>query len=480
MKHVRHRRCIPLLLAGLLPACRGDRAEPADASQVDINVHVWLTTRDLINRVSPQQDVIPSGAASSWNVGFDDTVARQTIDGFGAAFTDTSASLIANRLTAADREKVMSDLFSRPGGLGLSLMRVPMGSSDFTVCSCTYSYDDGAADPTLARFSTAHDDPYIIPVVKQAQAINPAMKLFANPWSAPAWMKTNDSMLGVDGGALRSDVFQPFAQYFVRFLQDYRAKGVDIWGITPQNEPTNQPPSYSAMLLSGDAEATFIANDLVPALDAAGLGDTKILGGDDIGPNRSYANALFANATTASAMYATAWHCYLGLDGLSPIHDDHPEKPLYMSECSTGPTGIAGDATEQTLISLNGWASGVVLWNLALDQNGGPKMGVGCEGCTGLVTIDSNTGQYDYTINYYELGQFSKFIAPGAERVSSTDGGGIWAQAARNSDGSDVLVAYNTADATATFTVNWNGRGTFPYTLPGHATVTFANARSLR
>jgi glucosylceramidase len=438
-------------------------------------VHVWLTTPDLLNKLTRQADIMPTGSGTA-NVTFNESDRRQTLDGFGAAFTDTSVWLIQTQLSAANRDKVMSDLFSRPSGIGLSFMRLPMGSSDFTQCSCTYSYDDGAADPTLSRFSTERDDAYIIPVLKQAQTINPQMKLFANPWSAPSWMKTNNSMLGVNGGALRGDVFEPFAQYFVRFLQEYKAKGVAVWGITPQNEPTNQPPSYSAMLFSANDETQWIANNLVPALRAGGLIDVKILGGDDTGVNPQYASTLFANATTANALYATAWHCYVGdLTAMTAIHNAHPDKPLYMTECSTGPTGIAGDATERTLVSTNNWASGVVLWNLALDQNGGPKMGVGCEGCTGLVSIDSQTGQYSYTINFYELGQFSKFVAPGAQRLAHTDGAGIWAQAYRNPDGTIAVVAYNRGSSALTFTVAWKRQGLFSYTAPAGATVTFTD-----
>jgi glucosylceramidase len=466
------------LAAAAAAACSNHPGTADSQGRMQDRVHVWLTTADLQNHLTPQPDVVLGSAGGAADVSMDDTVSRQVLDGFGAAFTDTSAMLIQKALSASDRAKVLADLFSRPSGIGLSLMRVPIGSSDFTACSCPYSYDDGAADPTLSRFSTAHDDAYVIPVIEQAQAINPQMKLFANTWSAPAWMKTNASMLGVDNGALRSDAFDPFAQYLVRFLQDYRAKGISIWAITPQNEPTIAPSSYSAMLLPGDAEATFIADNLAPAMEAGGVADVEILAGDDVSPNLDFANALFANPAAASAIHATGWHCYSSLEQIGAIHDAHPEKPVYMTECSTGPTGIAGDAASQTLVALSHWASGAVLWNLALDQSGGPKMGVGCEGCTGLVTIDESTGQPTYTINYYELAQFSKFIVPGAARVATTDGGGVWAVGALNPDGSDVLVAYNPTDAARTFEVGWNGRGTFAYTLASHATVTFTSSRA--
>jgi glucosylceramidase len=138
-----------------------------------------------------------------------------------------------------------------------------------------------------------------------------------------------------------------------------------------------------------------------------------------------------------------------------------------------GTGGYRGDATQQILASMANWASGAALWNLALDQNGGPKMGEGCVGCTGLATIDTTTGQIQLTLNYYELGQFSKFIVPGAARVASTDGNGVLAQAFRNPDQTDTLVVFNPDGAPAAFSIDWTGQGRLATTVPAGATVTF-------
>jgi glucosylceramidase len=453
----------------------GSEAEADGASSV--SVHVWLTTTDLANHLTQQPDVA-LGACGPADVTFDDTQTRQAIDGFGAAFTDTAAFVLENGLDASTRARVLSDLFSATQGIGLSLMRVPMAASDFTACACSYSYDDGAADPSLGGFSISHDDAYVIPVILQAQAVNPGMKLFANPWSPPAWMKTNASMLGTDCGAagtLLQDAYAPLAQYFVDFIQAYTAAGVALWGITPQNEPDYAPATYPGMSFPADAEASFLADDLGPALTSAGLSGIRVLGGDTTGANRGFAQTLFANAATAATLYGTAWHCYSGLDDLAGIHEDRPDLPLYMTECSTGPTGIAGDAAQQVLLAMNSWASGAVLWNLALDVNGGPKQGHGCDGCTGLVAIDTTQGQYEYTINYYELGQFSEFVVPGALALAGTAPAGVLAQAFRNPGGSHVLVATNTSGATTTFTVDWGGRGTLQLSLAPAATVTLSD-----
>ena len=459
--------------------------EDATAAEVDgggtplPTVHVWLTTSDLTDHLTLQPGVVTSPAEAT-DLTFDDSTGLQTIDGFGAAMTDTSASLLENALGPEARAQVMADLFSRTTGIGLSLVRVPMGSSDFSACSCTYSYDDGTTDATLAGFSTAHDDAYILPALAQAQALNAQLKIFANPWSPPGWMKTNGSMLGTtDGGAgtLLPAAYDPLAQYFVRFLQDYAAHGVPVWGVTPQNEPSIAPDSYSGMAWTASEEADFIANHLAPALVAAGLNDVRILGGDDIGASLSFAQTLFANAS--ESLYATTWHCYTGLSDMAAIHAAYPDKPLYMSECSTGPTGIAGDAAQQVLTSLSNWASGAVLWNLALDTSGGPKMGAGCVGCTGLVTVDTTGGDGgapSYTINYYELAQFSKFVVPGAARVAHAGGDGVSAEAFRNPDGTSAVIAYNPGTTPESFGVSWASAGSFRYTLPPGATVTFTDS----
>jgi len=401
----------------------------------------------------------------------------QTIDGFGAAFTDSSTWLIGTKLNATARTQVMQDLFTTSAsGIGLSMSRAPMGASDFSV-NGVYSYADASQADSLPSFSTAHDDAYVIPVIKQAQSLNTSLKLIMNPWSPPAWMKSNNSMYGAwSSVTLKSDKYTALANYFVKTLQEYKVKGVNVWGITPQNESNIDPATYPAMTWPAANQASFIANNLGPALTNAGLTPT-ILAGDLSVADSGYAQTLFSNASAMSRVGASTWHCYQDdagfASGMSAIHNLRPSLPQYVTECSTGPNGIAGNTTAKTLIATNNWASGMILWNLALDRNGGPKMGVGCEGCTGLVTIDQTTGEYEYTINYYELGQFSKFVRPGAQRVASTDGGGIWSQAYRNTDGTKSIVAYNTNSSATTFSVNWDGENNFTYTLPAKSTATF-------
>src|SRR5260370_4003637 len=185
------------------------------------------------------------------------------MDGFGAAVTDCSAWLISNKMSSSQRTTLMQKLFDPNQGIGISFVRIPMGASDFSV-NGPYSYDDlplGQTDPTLANFSIKHDTAYILPILQQALSLNPSLKFMANPWSPPAWMKTNGSMLGVNKGqigTLISSDYGPLAQYFVKFIQAYQAQGIPIYAITPQNDPLYTPGSYPDMLRAARLESNLV------------------------------------------------------------------------------------------------------------------------------------------------------------------------------------------------------------------------------
>jgi glucosylceramidase len=485
MKIVRRVRiaCASVAATALLIGA-GVTSGAENASAATTVISVTQTTSDLSQALTSLPSITLGPVSSgSINLSINDATKFQKVDGFGAAFTDTSTYVLKNQLSSAAYAQVMNDLFTRSGnGIALSFMRVPIGSSDFTATPIAnpgpYSYADnaGVADPTLSSFSIAHDEAYTIPLILQAQALNPQMKLFASQWSPPAWMKTDNTMLGSTNGTLLPSMYGPMAIYQTKFLQAYAAAGIDVWGITPQNEPEHFANGYPGMLLSAENAASYIKNNLAPALADAGL-STKIIGGDTGGVDVAYATTLFNDANVKSKIYATGWHCYKGsLDDLPSVAALAPDKPTYVTECSTGAPWVGLNAAQLALISIYNGASGVQLWNLATDTAGGPKIGLGCGGCNGLVTVDPLTQSASYTSNFYQLGQFSKFVHPDATHVGSTDGGGVWARAFQNADGSEALVAYNNNGTPTTFTTTWNNQGSFTYTLPGYATVTFSTS----
>lgn len=461
------------------------------AQSVNPQVEVVVTSADLAQALTPLPDLSFGGRPPRGTPVIDvqDTVHYQRVTGFGAAMTDTSAWLIHDELARADANAVMGDLFS-PDGIHLNFIRVPMGASDFTAARQPYTYDDmppGVSDPSLAHFSIAHDEAYIIPVLRQALALNPRATVLANPWSPPAWMKHNDALddRQHDGWLLPS-MYKPLANYFVKFLRAYARSGIPVTAITPQNEPGN-PTSYPGMDLNEPSEARFVINDLVPALQSSHL-DPEIFGYDYGWGSQSLPFAqqlLFSQAVSVFTGIAT--HCYFGSPtALATLHRLGPRLQEIVSECSPG---ITPYPTSEALISaMRNWASTVALWNLALDPAGGPVQppNTGCPQCSGLVTINEATHQAVPNLAYFQLGQMSKFVAPGAVRIASGDfisyhysgrgtniaTAGVDDVAFRNPDGSDVLVAFNNSWFPATFAVEWNNRF-FTQTLAPGVTATY-------
>ncbi|HEY3974253.1 MAG TPA: glycoside hydrolase family 30 beta sandwich domain-containing protein [Candidatus Sulfotelmatobacter sp.] len=421
-----------------------------------------------------------SAASSGLVIAVNDSTKYQQMDGFGASLTDSSAWLISNKLTAAQQTALWQSLFSPAAGIGLSFLRQPMGASDFSA-SGNYSYDDvpaGQADPNLASFSIAHDTADIIPLLKQALAVNPDIKVVAVPWSPPAWMKASGTM---NGGRMNTAYFPSLAQYFVKFVLGYQQEGIPIYAVLPQNEPLNTNPTYPTEYLAATDEAAFIGGDLGRAFKAAGLSGVKILGYDHNWDQPSYPEALLANSTASSYLAGTAFHCYAGnVSAQSTVEAAYPNKGIWFTECSGITTsGFAADLvwySENLMIgSTRNWSRSVSLWNLALDQNSGPHSG-GCPNCRGVVTIDDHVSPSTITNNveYYALGHLAKFVVAGAYRIdSNTFGpGSIEDVAFQNPDGSIVLLVLNSGTSTTSFTVSWNNQN-FSYSLPAGGVATF-------
>lgn len=420
-----------LLTIGAAPAARGPEA--------------WLTTGDGKQRLARVALTRPVPGAV--RIAIDPSQRFQTMVGFGAAITDASAILIADMKPIA-RAGLMRDLFgTAPGQLGLGFTRLTIGASDFSPTH--YSFDDmpaGQRDPDLRRFSIAPNRGNVLPVVKQALAINPRLVVMASPWSPPGWMKTGDSMIG---GTLREDAYAPYARYFVRYLQAYAAEGVPIRYLTIQNEPDFSPDSYPGMKWPAADRARFVGEHLGPALAAARI-DTGILEWDHNWDQPQQPLTALANPVAARFLKGVAWHCYGGeVSAQAKVHAAHPDKETFFTECSGGgwrPGWQAGfeDTVRNLMIgSTRNWAKGVLLWNIALDPKAGPHKG-GCGNCRGVVTIDPRTGAVTRNLEYYALGHLSRFVVPGAVRIASTSvPGAIETVAFRNPDGTTVLLAYN-------------------------------------
>lgn len=453
------------------------------------------SAKPVVNSLSRQTARVRSSTAySGTRLTVDPTLQFQKVKGFGASITDASAYDLM-LLSKQDRDETMQKLFDPAKGAGLSLLRQPIGASD--LATKMYSYDDmakGRKDYALKHFSIEHDKAQIIPLVKQAQKLNPQMSIVASPWSPPGWMKTTDSM--IDGKLIDSPrIYSAYANYLVKFLDSYQRAGIKVDYITIQNEPQALDRyDYPGTNMNVTQEAKVIEK-LGPAIKRAGL-RTKILGFDHNWAQSAEDTARLEQANgdpevnypykllqTKAAKWidGTAYHCYVGEPSAqSSLKTMYPNKSMLETECE-------GLNIDQSIGTMQNWGESLTAWNIALDQNHGPFLGKasepdvgGCKTCSGLVTVNSESKKVTYNPRYYMLAQFSQFVKPGATRVMSNTQSNdkdhesvLDSVAFRNTDGSTAVVVHNTADSTEQFQVDTGG-SSFRTTLPADGVATYS------
>lgn len=348
-----------------------------------------------------------------------------------------------------------------------------MGASD--IARSRYSYDDqppGRSDPTLAGFTIAHDRKDLIPLIHESLALNPRMTLMATPWSPPGWMKSSGSMVG---GTLLPGNGAPFAQYFIRFLRAYQQAGIPVQYVSLQNEPLYLPQDYPGMRMPAATQLAVLRDDVLPALRAAGL-PTRVLVYDHNWDRPDYPDVILRDPVIRASrqVAGVAWHGYAGVPGAQTLlHEKYPRFGQFETEHSGG-TWVRDQVREdfeEIIQVLRNYGRAYVKWSLALDQSLGPHDG-GCATCTPIITVNTNARTVSESIEFATLGQFSRFILPGARRVYSSDTLGIESVALINPDGGHVLVAFNDTDRPDTFQVQWGVLG-WQYTLPAYSGATF-------
>lgn len=466
-----------MLRGAVLASLLGAAASPSMAQEQAV-VQAWVTTGDQAKLMARGPDArFGRGKPATVVIDIDPDTRFQEMQGFGASITDASAYLIQQRMNPAQREGLLRELFGRNPGLGMSFTRLTIGASDFS--QSHYSFNDmprGESDPGLTRFSIDPHRASVLPTVQRALAINPQLKVMASPWSAPGWMKTSDSLVK---GKLKPEAYGAFARYLGRYVGAMQQEGVPIFALTLQNEPHFEPDDYPGMRVDPASRAAFIGGHLGPLLAREHPG-TTLFDWDHNWDEPDSPATVLKDPAAARYVSGVAWHCYAGNVAVqAQVHAQFPDKDTWFTECSGG--RWAQDWAKnlmfftRTLLidTTRGWARGVLLWNLALDENDGPHLG-GCKDCRGVVTIDSRTGEVTRNVEYYALAHASRFVMPGARRVQSSEGAGELSNVAfRNQDGSLALIVANGAQAAQTFSVRMAGQS-FRYTLPGMSVATFA------
>ena len=360
----------------------------------------------------------------------DDTY--QTVDGFGAALTVASCYNIL-KMPQEKRDAFLKQMFDTENGIGSSLIRVCIGGSDFSIERFTWCDKQG-----LENFAPAeYDLKYVIPVLKEIKKINPSLKIIGSPWTAPRWMKktvnSDIDWYSWTGGTLKPSCYQDYAEYFVKWIQYMQSQGLDIYAVTPQNEPLNAGNSMS-MIMYWDVARDFIKTALGPAFKKAGL-DTKILvfdhnyNYDNMSDQARYPLKIYADSEASKYIAGSAWHNYGGnVSELDKIVAGAPEKELYFTEASIGTWNynfascLINDMRDIFFGLLKRGGKGVTLWNLMLDENKGPYTDAkgSCKTCYGAVTIaSSDYSTLDYYTHYYNIAHCSKVINQGAVRIGT-------------------------------------------------------------
>lgn len=479
----------------ILAACsNSDDAEkpvvPVPTGDVAIYTTTSSLTRDLARdavNFSPKDNLAPT------TITLNPAEQYQTMDGFGAAIT---GSICYNLLLMkpADRSCFPDGNILRQRWFRIQLLRISIGCSDFSLSEYTCCDTKGIENFALQ----SEEKDYILPILKEILAINPSIKVIAAPWTCPKWMKVKSltdrtPLDSWTNGQLNPDYYQDYATYFVKWIQAFKAEGIDIYAVTPQNEPLNRGNSAS-LYMEWEEQRDFVKTALGPQMKAAGL-STKIYAFDhnynydNIESQKNYPGKIYEDAAASQYLAGAAYHNYGGnREELLNIHQAYPEKELLFTETSIGTWNsgrdlskrLMEDMEEVALGTINNWCKGVIVWNLMLDNDRGPNREGGCQTCYGAVDI--NNSDYKTIIrnsHYYIIAHLSSVVKPGAVRIATTGytDNGITCSAFENTDGTYAFVLINNNEKSKEITVS-DGQRHFAYDVPGKSVTSYRWAKS--
>lgn len=449
-----------------------------------VKAQIFATARDTALRLTQTSDALFEDFGQPLEtqvcVFVDPTKTFQTFIGIGGALTDASAEVFA-RLPQAAQKEFLTAYYDTEKGIGYKFARTNIASCDFSGDTYGYIADN---DTSLTSFSVAHDEKFRIPLIKQAiAAAGGTLPLIVSPWSPPAWMKDNNDVL--HGGKLLLKYSQAWANHYVKFIKTYETLGIPVWGLSVQNEPMAKQ-KWESCIFTAEEERDFIKNFLGPTLQKNGLRDKKLIAWDH---NRDLiyqrASVLLGDADAAKYIWGIGFHWYetwtgsaMQFENLKRVKEAFPDKKLIFTE---------GCVEKFSMDRINDWSLGEKYgysmvndfncgtvawtdWNILLDETGGPNH-VG-NLCFAPIHADTKTGKLIYTNSYYYIGHFSKFIRPGAKRIScSSNRDKLQSTAFINPDGKMVVVVLNLSDEKLPFRLCISGKAAPVISLP-HSIMT--------
>jgi glucosylceramidase len=484
-------RGFPVLALALTALACADR-QVIDADRTHTTAKVIQTSRagDKLAEIAQLELSEPTGDDRPV-IALDPATEYQTILGFGGSFTESTAYVLGE-LSEDKRQEVIAAYFG-PSGADYTLTRTHINSSDFSLGN--YAYAEVPGDIQLEHFTIDEDLDDIVPLMQDAMAVSESgFRIIASPWTAPPWMKDNNAW---NDGSLKPELYPTWALYFSKYIRAYAEQGIDIWGVTIENEPLGNGAQWESMIFSPTSMADFLKNHLGPRFEQDGI-DAKILIYDQ---NRDHleqwADAILGDAEAAKYTWGTAVHWYSSTvdwypDALNAVHERYPDKALLHTEGTIDADVPAWrdddwywrrEATDwgydwapeedkplhpkyapafryarDIIGGLNSWLVGWIDWNMVLDTRGGPNHAENW--CIAPVIARPETDEVYYTPLYYVLAQFSRYIRPGAVRIGMTESlpEGLMATAFKNPDDRIVVALLNQSDSEVDYAVDLDGR----------------------
>lgn len=488
---------VALLLVSGCAACSssengGEESQPTPpVVEQTSDVEAYVTSENLAYRFTKIDTKFASVSMSPSKIKLDPTETYQDIDGFGAALTGSSCYNLM-KMPAEDRARFLKETFDPEEGMGFSFIRMHIGGSDFSMDEYTCCDKEGIEFFEIPQIEREG----IFPVLREIMAINPELKIMGSPWSCPRWMKVNPNTMKAPynswtSGRLNPEYYDEYAEYFVKWVQEMEAEGFPIFAITMQNEPLNHGNSMS-LYMPWEDQLAFIKH-LGPAFEREGI-DTKILlfdhnyNYDNKSGQERYPLHIFADAEASKYADGSAWHSYGGhVSELDYINKMAPDKSIYFTEASIGTwigdgtwngvlkSCILNDFEHNFLGVLSRNGSGVIMWNLMLDQDRKPYRPGGCSTCFGAVQINNGTYSYEsleYSSHYYDIAHCSKVVKAGAKRIKSSGytADGLTYEAFLNPDGSYAVLALNRSGKDISVAFQGPAKG-FRFTIPATSIV---------
>lgn len=475
---------IPLISCGSSNSI-SDAPSGTTGSTVIGKATVYMTSANgMYSLTKINADILSGDKNKSADIEINPSKTYQTMDGFGAAITYSTAYNLL-KMSQTDRTNFLRKTFSDTDGYGFSYVRISIGCSDFS--SKEYTCCD---NPGIENFGLQSDDiNYVIPVMKEILAINPHLKVIGSPWTCPQWMKVEDLNNKAPhnswtDGHLNPDYYQTYSDYFVKWIQAYQSAGVPIYAITPQNEPLNKG-NCASLYMPWPEEADFL-KVLTPTFKKNKL-TTKIYVYDHNYDAYSYPLNVYKTIDGyegSEYVVGAAFHNYIGDESsLDAMHNSRPDKGLIFSEASIGTWNdgrnlrarLLDDMQHIALGTINKYCTAVIVWNLMLDSNMGPNLDGGCQTCYGAVDINKNDYKtISLNSHYYVIAHLSSVIKPGAVRIGTTEKSlainGIIYSAFKNTDGSNAMVLCNTSDMQQNISIG-DGKGTIKVIVPAKSVV---------